>query len=466
MTPIGKRSAAALTVALAVMMITMVPASSTSMTIDAEADAFVVAARPSTNRDDSNSLRVRGDTKISYLRFDVPFVPADEQVARATLELFAVSRSGCGVQVLRVATRAWNEATIDWSNQPGPVGEVIATRTWRSRGSVSFDVTSAVTGGGPVSLALRHVPGCDPGSSELFASREAGKNQPQLVVQTGSPAPEGATILAAAGDIVCDPTSANFVGADTAGCQHRATSALLSGADAVVPLGDLQYDAGTLDEFNVGYDPSWGLYAAMTYPVPGNHEYEIAGAPGYFDYWASEQRPTGEAASGYYSFDLGSWHLIALNSVSGCCEEGSAQDDFLEQDLAATTQRCIAAYWHHPLFNSGTVHGDESFTRPLWDDLYAAGADIVLNGHEHNYQRYAKQDPLGVPAPTGIREFIVGTGGKGHYGLLEIKDANYEFGNTTDFGVLRLQLFEDSYSWEFVGVDGAVLDSGGPVPCN
>ena len=449
------------------MMITMVPASSTPIMIPADADAFVVALRPNANRNDATSLRLRGGNKVSYLRFDVPSMPPGEEVSRATLEVFAAAGSECeAVQVMRAATDEWNEVTIDWGNQPGTIGAAVATNAWRSRGFVRFDVTSAVTGAGRVSLVLRQAPRCDTASPDEFASREADTNQPRLMVETGPPAPGAAAILAAAGDIVCDPTSANFVGADPAGCQHRATSDLLAGADAVVPLGDLQYEAGTLDEFSQGYDPSWGLYAAMTYPVPGNHEYGIDGAPGYFDYWASEQRPTGEAASGYYSFDLGSWHLIALNSASGCCEEGSAQDAFLEQDLAATTQRCIAAYWHHPLFNSGTVHGDESFTGPLWTDLYAAGADIVLNGHEHNYQRYAKQDPFGVPTPIGIREFIVGTGGKGHYGLLEVKDANYEFGNTTDFGVLRLQLFEDSYSWEFVGVDGAVLDSGGPVPCN
>ena len=150
------------------------------------------------------------------------------------------------------------------------------------------------------------------------------------------------------------------------------------------------------------------------------------------------------------------------------CIEGSLQNDFLEQDLASTTESCIVAYWHHPLFNSGTVHGSAMPTgaQAFWDDLYAAGADVILNGHEHNYQRYAKQDPSGHAPPRGIREFIVGTGGKSHYGFLDVKDANYEIGNATDFGVLRLHLAQTSYSWEFVALNGTVLDSGGPVSCN
>jgi hypothetical protein len=150
------------------------------------------------------------------------------------------------------------------------------------------------------------------------------------------------------------------------------------------------------------------------------------------------------------------------------CAEASLQNDFLEQDLASTTKSCIVAYWHHPYFNSGTVHGAAmpSGVKAFWDDLYAGGADIILNGHEHNYQRYAEQTSAGVATPNGIREFVVGTGGKSHYGFLEVKDANYEVGNATDFGVLRLHLAQTSYSWEFVALNGTVLDSGGPVSCN
>jgi len=283
-------------------------------------------------------------------------------------------------------------------------------------------------------------------------------------------APVAAKVIAAAGDIACDSTDSGFGGDDPDQCQDRATAALLVDADAVIPLGDLQYPDGALDSYEEGYDLTWGKFADESYPAPGNHDYHVAGAEGFFEYWASKDRPTGSGRSGYYSWDLGAWHLIALNSNCDfvACDEGSPQNDFLEQDLAETTQPCVLAYWHHPLFNSGDAHGssEPSGAKAFWQDLIAAGADIVVNGHEHNYQRYGKQDASGRAASNGIREFVAGTGGKSHYGLLEEKDPNYETGNATDFGVLRLHLRDDAYSWEFVSVGGAVLDSGGPVPCN
>jgi hypothetical protein len=282
--------------------------------------------------------------------------------------------------------------------------------------------------------------------------------------------PVPGVVIATAGDIVCDPEGADFGGAEPSVCQHRATADLLAGADAVLALGDLQYPGGELGHFMAGYDPTWGQHAPVTFPAVGNHEYHVPSAQGYFDYWAMKGRPTGGLGAGYYHTDLGAWRLIALNS--NCtpvpCGEGSTQNDFLEQALAQPAPSCILAYWHHPLFNSGAGHGASmpSGAKAFWVDLYAAGADIVLNGHEHNYQRYGKQDPAGNASQNGIREFVVGTGGKSHYALLDAKDANFEFGNSTDFGVLKLRLHDDSYAWEFVATNGTVLDAGGPVPCN
>ncbi|OFW77858.1 MAG: hypothetical protein A2Z48_05870 [Actinobacteria bacterium RBG_19FT_COMBO_70_19] len=500
--------------ALAALTGIVVPASASTTTLSADADAFVLAGSPNANKGTVASLRIRNDIKIAYLRFDVPEFPPGETVSRATLRVFASSDSKCGAgaELIRAAADDWGETTITWTNQPGPAGPVLATVAWSSKGFQSFDVTSAVTGAGPMSFMLRHAPGCSATGDATFKSREAQSNRPQLVVETSAlpiepqcsdgldndadglidfpddpgcvealdadetdppppPPPGDAKVVAAAGDIVCDPTGSGYAGADPSVCQHRATADLLVGADAVLPLGDLQYADGTLDKFNVAYDPTWGRYAVNTYPAIGNHEYNdpAGGAAGYFGYWSSKGRPTG-AGGGYYSFDLGSWHLIALNSSCSQvpCAEGSPQNDFLELDLASTTQPCTLAYWHHPLFNSGAVHGQNapSGARAFWDDLYAAGVDIVVNGHEHNYQRYAKQDPSGVATPSGIREFVVGTGGRGHYALLEAKDPNFEFGNETDFGVLLLHLADGSYSWEFVNPSGTVLDSGGPVSCN
>lgn len=499
-----------------VMTAGLVPASASTTIVAPSADAFVLSSSPDANRGRAASLRIRGLTKVSYIRFDVPGLQAGETISAARLRLFATSGSKCaeGVQVLRAGNDTWGERTITWNNQPGTVGSSLAGGTWSSSGYQEFNVTSAVLGMGPVSFVVMHGPGCDSAKDVSFNSREATSGQPELTVETSvappsqpqcsdgldndgdgrtdhpadpgctdaadadetdpvPPPPPGSTkIVAAAGDIVCDPSAFAFPGTDPTKCQHRATAALLAAADAVLPLGDAQYSDGTLEKFNAGYDPSWGVYAPTTYPAVGNHEYNdpAGGAFGYYEYWRLKGRPTGGAGSGYYSSDLGSWHLIALNSNCTIvpCAEGAVQNDFLEQDLASTTQPCILAYWHHPLFNSGAVHGGAvpSGARAFWNDLYAAGADIVLNGHEHNYQRYGKQDPAGLATSNGIREFVVGTGGRGFYAMLDAKDPNFEFGNATDFGVLRLYLADGSYSWEFVGVGGAVLDSGGPVPCN
>jgi len=303
----------------------------------------------------------------------------------------------------------------------------------------------------------------------VMSSCRTSSGPPTATVEP-PPVPEGAKVVAAAGDIACEPSDSDFDGGDPNQCQSRATADLLADADAVLPLGDLQYSDGKLEAFDQSYDATWGTFAAESYPVPGNHDYHVAGAAGYYDYWASKDRPIGSGRSGYYSWDLGSWHLIALNS--NCddvpCLDGSPQNDFLEQDLASTTQPCVLAYWHHPLFNSGETHGDSTppGAKAFMEDLFAAGADIIVSGHEHNYQRYGKQDPNGQADPKGIREFVVGTGGKSHYGLLDEKDPNYEFGDAVDFGVLKLHLGDNSYSWEFVSVAGSVIDAGGPLRCN
>ena len=492
--------------ALALVMVGLFPASATTFRLSATADAWVRADRQNANNGASASLRVLENMRMSYLRFKVPAPPSGEEIGSAILRLDARSPAHCtpGVEVLRAASDTWGEATITWKNQPGVTGDVLATANWTTGGYKEFDVTEAVTGRGPVSFVIRHAAGCNPTEEAVFDSREAVSDPPELVVETVPATPDphcsdaldndgdgrvdfpqdpgcvsstdgdetdpsiGTKTLVAAGDLVCSPDRRDFDGSNASDCQHRATAALVGGADAVAPLGDLQYPDGRLEYFVQAYDPSWGQHAAKTYPVPGNHEYNTVGAQGYFDYWASKGRPTGGGA-GYYSYDLGSWHVIALNSSRSCaevpCVEGSPQNDWLEVDLTATTERCILAYWHHPRFNSGAGHTDTPGTAPLWDDLYAARADIVLAGHEHNYQRYAKQDPAARATPEGIRQFIVGSGGRSLTPLAEL-DPNFEVGNATHFGVLKLMLASSSYSWQYVGIDGTVLDSGGPVACN
>ncbi|HET6622980.1 MAG TPA: Calx-beta domain-containing protein, partial [Gaiellaceae bacterium] len=200
--------------------------------------------------------------------------------------------------------------------------------------------------------------------------------------------------VAAAGDVACDPESDAFEGGrgDGLECRQRATSDLLvrKRYAAVLALGDLQYEDATRAKFGASYDPSWGRLRSITRPVPGNHEYRTDGADGYFGYFGAA---AGDPAKGYYSYDLGGWHLVALNSSCsevGGCGAGSRQERWLRADLAASSAPCTLAYWHHPRFSSGS-HGSDPSYEAFWRALYEAGADVVLVGHDHDYERFAPQ---------------------------------------------------------------------------
>jgi hypothetical protein len=258
-----------------------------------------------------------------------------------------------------------------------------------------------------------------------------------------------------------------FVGAgDIADCSSsgdEATAALLDGiAGTVFTLGDNAYPDGSATDFSDCYDPGWGRHKARTLPAPGNHDYNTNNASGYFGYFGASAGPSGQ---GYYSYDLGAWHVISLNSEIPM-SAGSPQETWLRADLAASTKQCTLAYWHKPRFSSGTNHGDTPETEPLWQALYDFGAELVLSGHEHNYERFAPQTPTGTPEPVrGIREFVVGTGGKSHYdGSNPI--ANSEVFNGTTWGVLQLTLEAGSYSWQFIPVPGGTFTDSGSGNCH
>jgi hypothetical protein len=257
-----------------------------------------------------------------------------------------------------------------------------------------------------------------------------------------------AVTIAAAGDI-----------AQNGGKQHF-TSQLVKSLNPyrVLTLGDNVYENGTLAEFNELYAPSWGQFAASTEPSPGNHEYNTPGAAGYFDYFGPFAGPD---RRGYYSFNAGNWHVVSLNSEV----LSQSQLDWLRQDLSQNTRSCILAYWHKPLFSSGSHSGDPN-QRPFWDILYQHGADLVLNGHDHNYERFAKQNPSGLVDPNGIRQFIVGTGGAALRSVSSTK-ANSEAANGTSHGVLLLTLRDNNYDAEFKPAQGyTYTDSVRNVSCN
>lgn len=264
-------------------------------------------------------------------------------------------------------------------------------------------------------------------------------------------------VIAAAGDI-----SNTSIG----GQKTTADLILAGNYDAVLTLGDNQYNDGTLSAYNQYFDKTWGKFFDKIYPVPGNHEYNTSGAKGYFDYFGARAH---DPKKGYYSFDLGAWHLIAINSNSECgaiaCDAGSAQEKWLRADLAAHKNKCTLAYWHHPRWSSGE-HGNSTEMGDLWKALYEFDADIVLNGHDHDYERFAPQNPKGeADDKRGIVEFVVGTGGTGFRDTPN-KPKNSAKKQHDTFGVLELVLKADSYAFEFIGKAGSTFTDKGSRKCH
>jgi acid phosphatase type 7 len=284
-------------------------------------------------------------------------------------------------------------------------------------------------------------------------------------------------VVVAAGDIACDPEDPGFNGGNGTAdlCHMRQTSdlALKAAPAAVLALGDLQYEAGSLGDFQASYQPTWGRFKAITRPVPGNHEYGINGAAGYFDYFSGEGVSSGSAGDrnkGYYSFDVGAWHLIALNSncteFGLTCGAGFPQEQWLRKDLAANRNRCVLAYWHHPLFSSGQ-QGNHPTMRDIFVALYEAGADLVLTGHDHFYERFGPLTPDGArDTARGIREFIVGTGGRDLQSAKRPIKNESEVRQSDTFGVLDLRLHPDAYEWQFVPEAGKTFRDAGRQHCH
>jgi hypothetical protein len=260
-----------------------------------------------------------------------------------------------------------------------------------------------------------------------------------------------------------------FAAGDIASCGSpgdEQTAALLTKINGtVLTLGDNAYESGTLSEFNNCYNPTWGHFKNRTYPSVGNHEYKISGATGYFSYFGSD---AGDPQKGYYSYDIGTWHIIVINSNCteiGGCGINSPQVTWLTADLTAHPTLCTLAYWHHPLFSSGQ-HGNDEAVKPIWQALYNAGVELVLNGHDHDYERFAPQDPNGMAdAMNGIREFVVGTGGKDLRSIAGPIN-NSEVQNDSTWGVLRLTLHSSGYDWSFVPVAGATFTDSGRGICH
>ena len=407
------------------------------------ADAYVTAAARRRNFGRAKVLRVQGrPVTRSYLRFDATNL--DAPLSQVTLRF--LSRSSSRGFSVRATGTNWSERGITFANAPS--AGLVLGRSGRIRArqwvSVALDVARLPRGSGTLNLALT-------GAGATLASRESNARPTAFVIATPP-------TLIAAGDI-----------ADCTTAKDAETAALLADINnqgTIAALGDLAYESGTIDEFNNCYGPTWGRFKARTKPAPGNHEYGLGNAAGYFTYWGAV---AGNPTQGWYSYDLGAWHLISLNSnctFIGGCQGGSPQEAWLRADLAAHKNRCTAAYWHHPLF-SGSVGTGELDMQPLWQALYDNNADLVLVGHAHNYQRFAPQNAFGAADPArGLREFVVGTGGRTNFNQVPTPAANTEALNVGTNGLLKLSLRNTGYSWNFIPVAGQTFTDSGSTACH
>ena len=268
---------------------------------------------------------------------------------------------------------------------------------------------------------------------------------------TPTPGPIGSATLVGAGDIArCDiPGGA------------EATSRLLDAiGGTVMAVGDLAYMNGTEQEFRECYGPTWGRHRSRTRPIPGNHDYETPGASAYYAYFGTS---AGRAGEGYYSYVLGAWLVIALNS-NVPTSSGSPQYEWLRAELAANTRRCVAAYVHHPLYSS-SENGPSAHVRPLWQLLYDAGAELVVSGHDHVYERFSPLDPNGrVDLTRGVRQFVAGTGGAPLYRFVRSQPGTEV--QLAAWGVVRFTLADGRYDWEFVPVAGESARDRGSDVCH
>lgn len=305
---------------------------------------------------------------------------------------------------------------------------------------------------GAVALASRPVGSTDAEPSPSPPSASAGPvaSVSPMASASASP-PPGDPVLVGAGDI------------SDSGPGDSVTAALLDSIPGTVfTVGDNVYTNGTASEFATYYDPTWGRHKARTRPAPGNHDYHTPGASGYFGYFGAAAGPPGR---GYYSYDLGNWHVVSLNSEAGMAV-GSAQERWLRSDLAATAKGCILAYWHKPRFTSGADHGPERSTGPLVQALYDYRADVIVTGHNHQYERFAQLNPGGGrDTANGARHFVAGMGGAGLYDFGAILP-NSEVRNSDTLGVLKFTLHAAGYDWEFVPEPGKTFTDRGTTACH
>jgi hypothetical protein len=442
----------------------IVGAAAATTTFTPTADTYVDNSHTGTNYGTSGQLGVdNSPAKRMFLKFSVTGVTGTVTSAKLRVHTDDVSgsNSSSGGTFRLMSNTGWSETAVTWNAQPAIDGATLGTLGAVARNAwYEIDVTSRVAGNGVYSVGVTSssTDGAD------YDSREAGTLAPQLVLTTGtapspsasppassSPPPSGDPVFVGAGDI-----------ADS-GSGDTATAALLDGITGTVfTVGDNVYNNGTASEFATYYEPTWGRHKARTKPAPGNHDYNTSGATGYYGYFGASAGPSGR---GYYSYDLGNWHIVSLNSEVSM-SVGSAQETWLRSDLAATAKGCILAYWHQPRFTSGANHAPETSTGPLVQALYDNHADVIVTGHNHQYERFAQLNPGGgLDTANGARHFVAGMGGAGFYGFGTILP-NSQVRNSDTHGVLKFTLHASSYEWQFVPEAGKTFTDSGSTACH
>jgi hypothetical protein len=463
-------------------------ASAATTTVLPTADAHVQADFPTTNYGGATALRIDGSPVANgYLKFGVSGLT--DPVTKATLRLFVrATGSATAVTVSSVADTTWTESSITYDTAPaigGQLGSFAPTAgTW-----ATVDVTSAVKANGTYSFGLKTAAT----TSRSFDSKE-GANPPQLVVETGTtttpptttppastttpPPPTGDPVVVVGGDVACSPTDANYNGGNgvPSYCHSQATSGLISQINPsnLLMVGDGQYNSGSLSDYQNSYGKTWGQHKAKTNPAVGNHDYGTSGAGGYYSYFgnAASRQQSGcvKDCLGYYSFDVGAWHLVNINSEcsrlngGAGCAVGSPQETWLKNDLAAHKNACTLVFDHRPRWSSNSFAWPD--IAPLVSDMDAAHVDLLMSGHAHSYERFAPQNASGGSDPNGIRAFVVGTGGAFFTGFSTIA-GNSVVHKSNIFGVLKLTLHSNSYDWSFVADSSTPYsDSGTNATCH
>ena len=407
--------------------------------LQSPSDTYTAPGKYTVTLTATNGQGSDAEVKVDYIKVGVPVAnfSADQTSGTAPLDvIFTDSSSGTPTSWL------WDFGDGNTSTAQNP-----PTHTYSNPGQYTVTLTATNAQGSDPEVKVNYI----------------------TVTSSGG----GTTVtVVAAGDIACDPASSSFNGGlgTSSACRQKYTADLIGAINpvAVLTLGDNQYESSTLSNFQASFELSWGQYFDKIFPATGNHEYQVSGAPGYFSYFTNHPpnaaRPTGGQGKGYYSFDVGEWHMIVLNSNcsgAGGCGAGSPQETWLKADLAAHTNACTLAYWHHPRFYGTSIR---SSVQALWQDLYDYNADLVLNGHVHHYERFARVNVAGAAdAVRGIREIISGTGGVNigggsPSGILQV------VGGT--FGVLKLDLAPTSFTWNFVPEAGKTWTDSGTDQCH